>query len=581
MSEQQGANTPGQPQQTKRYNYQHGTRAPLRFPTMGESSPATGASQFQAGAGAQTGGFFLPRLQPGQPAAQQPPAQAQFPQPQPAQNQHQQPTHQQPQPVQAHQDFEAQQQAQYQAHQLQRPNPAPRAGQQPFQPARTFTTTASPVRRPDEAIPTTFAPQQPSPAPAYAAAAAAPAPGASHRTEPLRRSNPQAQAELPGLKLAIELLVQSVPPTINLRNETVSLYFEAGRWQGRPIGEEEVLEVEADPSKFPNALPPFGVRPAMMRAKLINPPLDFNNDSQGCMYQVEMVGPLAALAHSDVMSCGQTSPAHKITLDVRARQAAGINQTAEYFMWAYPLSGLVNVSPETRQNWDLNDPSVMFCVFGGYLYLDRAGTVVQTNAIGEGSSLVFGKPIAWRHEYTSILWKTGRFQEITIADMKKKGARRYCWLRPGEKLKLDHLDPGWCEWPHGAFAYLCGKKEGEWDGTSRVFAIRDSTDATWNSVVRNSDGTMNFSAFRVTSRSHPRQPRVGTNPVDAARLEELSSYEKQVMCCVCLDQPKASLLMPCSHFAICDTCTKRILDKPDKLCPICRTKIENVIKVFS
>ena len=51
-------------------------------------------------------------------------------------------------------------------------------------------------------------------------------------------------------------------------------------------------------------------------------------------------------------------------------------------------------------------------------------------------------------------------------------------------------------------------------------------------------------------------------------------------CCICQDRMKTILLRPCNHLSVCEKCLKGVLARHDKVCPLCREKIEDHIKVF-
>ncbi len=49
----------------------------------------------------------------------------------------------------------------------------------------------------------------------------------------------------------------------------------------------------------------------------------------------------------------------------------------------------------------------------------------------------------------------------------------------------------------------------------------------------------------------------------------------ELQCCICLDEPKTIVLMPCKHMCMCEACAF-VVD----ICPMCRKKIKNRISVF-
>lgn len=55
--------------------------------------------------------------------------------------------------------------------------------------------------------------------------------------------------------------------------------------------------------------------------------------------------------------------------------------------------------------------------------------------------------------------------------------------------------------------------------------------------------------------------------------EEKKSNNKD--CCVCADELSNTLLEPCNHLCVCESCSTRLM-----LCPICRSNIENKKTIF-
>ncbi|XP_071800461.1 E3 ubiquitin-protein ligase XIAP-like [Asterias amurensis] len=57
--------------------------------------------------------------------------------------------------------------------------------------------------------------------------------------------------------------------------------------------------------------------------------------------------------------------------------------------------------------------------------------------------------------------------------------------------------------------------------------------------------------------------------------EEIERLRDEKLCKVCMDEDANMILMPCNHFVLCSSCTKLLND-----CPICRTPIREVIRVY-
>jgi len=65
------------------------------------------------------------------------------------------------------------------------------------------------------------------------------------------------------------------------------------------------------------------------------------------------------------------------------------------------------------------------------------------------------------------------------------------------------------------------------------------------------------------------------NAANRALKKELQKVEEGVECKVCYEDRIDTVVFPCSHQALCSKCTVGM-----KFCPICRTQITEIIKVF-
>lgn len=61
------------------------------------------------------------------------------------------------------------------------------------------------------------------------------------------------------------------------------------------------------------------------------------------------------------------------------------------------------------------------------------------------------------------------------------------------------------------------------------------------------------------------------------KLEKLDLDDFNLNCCVCLEKQKNMMFEPCNHLAICNDCCNQFTFEN---CPICRTKINKIKKIF-
>jgi len=149
---------------------------------------------------------------------------------------------------------------------------------------------------------------------------------------------------------------------------------------------------------------------------------------------------------AEIVFC-QLSPLHPITLDSESKDAANIPRSAVHFAWAYPaVIDEAMLEPATR----LYPAEAAFLKFGGYIYFDRYREVVKTNSIVPArlgsAGLVFGRSQMLPEKVVETLTRQGRFQEITLTDLRSKGAMEFAWIRPAEFS--DSVAS-----PNGCFAY--------------------------------------------------------------------------------------------------------------------------------
>lgn len=81
-----------------------------------------------------------------------------------------------------------------------------------------------------------------------------------------------------------------------------------------------------------------------------------------------------------------------------------------------------------------------------------------------------------------------------------------------------------------------------------------------------------ITAIRKVAGQQQPQPQ----PQQAA-AEELAPPELDKQCCVCLDAPVETCLVPCGHLCLCTGCVVNIQSS----CPICRTNVDKWVKTYS
>ncbi|KAJ5073495.1 caspase regulator ring finger domain-containing [Anaeramoeba ignava] len=328
------------------------------------------------------------------------------------------------------------------------------------------------------------------------------------------------------------------------------------------ISEDEVEDDEDDDTEtFPNALGPFGIIPTNLRPKI--------ESMESFIYSISFLGKLGLLHKFNVWNFGTFSPKHPITLDEKSKIIAKIPIKATSFVWAYPLAGVSQLTEDQKAQLDLTAPEVVFVSFGGYLYFDSSDRVVGANAIGIGRGLFFNGPHKWDHEFTSCLYREGRFQDITIQSMYDKGARYYCWVRPNETL-VSESKKEWKICENGGFVYLFHQNPFEEDPRDCFFCVGNADPNEEKKTKNVEHEIFAFSSFAIAPKKKIQNAQ--KEMVTSKKIEELESITH---CVVCMENLRKCMFIPCAHLSVCEECAKSLTN-----CPICRAKIQKVVNVF-
>jgi hypothetical protein len=76
--------------------------------------------------------------------------------------------------------------------------------------------------------------------------------------------------------------------------------------------------------------------------------------------------------------------------------------------------------------------------------------------------------------------------------------------------------------------------------------------------------------------------KANKNKKSATHVADEPNFESNVVdsdCAICMDKPRNSVLRPCAHCITCYDCSMLLLNRQDN-CPVCREKIDEVIKIF-
>jgi len=71
------------------------------------------------------------------------------------------------------------------------------------------------------------------------------------------------------------------------------------------------------------------------------------------------------------------------------------------------------------------------------------------------------------------------------------------------------------------------------------------------------------------------------NLVDSGNNNANNSVANEnVDCSICMDRPRNSVIRSCNHFVTCYECARLLYNRKDP-CPVCRKRIDDVIRVYT
>jgi hypothetical protein len=103
----------------------------------------------------------------------------------------------------------------------------------------------------------------------------------------------------------------------------------------------------------------------------------------------------------------------------------------------------------------MDNSSMSFLLYGGFIYFNAQNQVIAANAIvGFGEGLSFSPPRRWKRQFSPALRRQQRFQEITIDNFREAQFTEFCWLCPGEHIACDNSTEVFKIGDFGGFVYF-------------------------------------------------------------------------------------------------------------------------------
>lgn len=202
----------------------------------------------------------------------------------------------------------------------------------------------------------------------------------------------------------------------------------SGEW---PRIQRRFARTFSSPEEFPTSLSPFFVTPLPSATLVLAEELKHVQDG---VHE----GQDATLHIGSVRSRCTISPAAWVSLDGEGRNLARVPEGTASFVWIYP--GELESSTEGLP--ELSEAEVSLLTIGGFAHFDVEERLLSINAVSmkrpdtsEGRPALVQLGVAMAvSEREALALPSSRWAKVTAAHMRARGARRYAFVTPQEKL---------------------------------------------------------------------------------------------------------------------------------------------------
>jgi len=125
------------------------------------------------------------------------------------------------------------------------------------------------------------------------------------------------------------------------------------------------------------------------------------------------------------------------------------------------------------------------------------------------------------------------------------------------------------------FAHAGDSDDEDEDRENLVGAVEDSDDEENEKRV-----TKQKNYEMLLERANRKKGRRGSeDSVEDQLLREVEREREDKLCCICQDQEKCIMMLPCRHLCICSSCQEPLRTHRNT-CPICRKPVKQMIKAY-
>ena len=85
---------------------------------------------------------------------------------------------------------------------------------------------------------------------------------------------------------------------------------------------------------------------------------------------------------------------------------------------------------------------------------------------------------------------------------------------------------------------------------------------------------------RGRRRQTSRASAAGSSTTTQAARDEHGGASAVSECLICMNGPQTHVFVPCGHQCVCEACSETIMSEFSPACPVCRSPVEQTVKVY-
>jgi hypothetical protein len=191
-------------------------------------------------------------------------------------------------------------------------------------------------------------------------------------------------------------------------------------------------------------------------------------------------------------------------------------------------------------------------------------------------------PAAWRWHGHEAAWVTPEGQQLVArlraVDPAQFGGESSDEESDAEPVLMAEVDPAVVAWHVGQTVATPSETPRPTPGSPTPILVASDEEPSTAPIIVSSDGSSSASGSTTVPYILVDSQAPEHEKEDAKEKEEEAGVTTPTLCCVCLDAPADTLVLPCMHQVVCRACSPQLTQTPQaRYCLQCTRRFESVV----